>query len=206
MRRQKVAVPLLIFFVLTLFGCETARVPEEHRGAAKGAGIGAATGAVAGAVLGGEGSRVEGALLGGLVGGLVGGAVGHYKIDKERSAEETASKYNYQAAEGIRVRMEEVDTSPDAVAPGETVELESTYAVLAPNTADEVRVTESFEIRHEGALVGNPQVTVSHQAGTYRASVPLVLPENAEKGTYRVVATVSTEDTRDSRETTFEVR
>jgi surface antigen len=206
MRAAKFAVPVLITFVLTLFGCETARVPEEHRGAARGAGIGAATGAVAGAVLGGEGSRIEGALLGGLVGGLVGGAIGHYQIDKERSAEETATKYDYQAGEGIRVRMENVDTSPAAVAPGETVELESTYAVLAPNATDEVRVTESFEIRHEGALVGNPQVTVSHQAGTYHASVPLILPENAERGTYQVIATVKTAQTSDSRETTFRVR
>jgi len=206
MRAAKFAVPVLIVFALTLFGCESMNVPKEHQGAAKGAGIGAATGAVAGAVLGGEGSRVEGALLGGLAGALVGGAIGHYKIDKERSAEETASKYNYQTGEGIRVRMENADTSPATVRPGETVNLESTYAVLAPNTTGEVRVKESFEIRHDGALVGNPQVTVSHQAGTYRATVPLILPQNAGRGTYQVVATVSTDQTRDSRETTFEVR
>lgn len=203
MRIRIPAVAMVAALTLALAGCST--VPEEHRGAAKGAGIGGATGAVAGAILGGEGSRVEGAVLGGLAGALIGGAVGNYTIDKEKDAEETAEKYDYQG-EGTQVRIEETSVEPQEVQPGEKVELQSTYALMSPEAATPVPVTEKFEIRHEGELVGQPQATVRHDAGTYEASVPLVLPENAEAGTYQVTTTISAQGASDTRITTFTVR
>lgn len=202
---MKVAVKSLVsLMVLLILNAGCSSIPQEHRGAAKGAGIGAATGAVAGAVLAGD--KTEGALLGGLAGALIGGAVGHYTVDKEKNAEETAQDYNYRPSEGTRVRIEETSVDPEVVRAGDKVEIESKYAVLSPNSDEQVKVSEAFEIRHNGELVGNPQATVSHDPGTYNASVPLFLPENAKSGTYEVVTTISAAGTRDRSVTTFEVR
>ncbi|MFA5515038.1 MAG: YMGG-like glycine zipper-containing protein [Desulfuromonadales bacterium] len=201
---KRIALATTLFFLLTLAGC--ANVPgvsEEHQGAAKGAGIGAATGAVAGAVLGDD---VQGALIGGLAGALIGGAVGHFVVDKEEGGQETARKYEYQPTEGTRVRIEDTDVEPKVVNPGDKVELQSTYAVLSPDPAGRVEITESFEIRHEGKLVGSPQATVIHDAGTYDATLPLFLPEDAARGAYQVTTTVSGPGTSDTRITSFEVR
>ncbi len=203
MKMRFTAIVTLIVF-LAAAGCSA--VPEEHQGAAKGAGVGAATGALAGAVLAGGGSRVEGALLGGLAGALVGGAIGNYTIDKEKSADQTAQKYNYQPSEGTKVRIEDTSTTPDSVNPGDKVELKSTYAVLSPTSNAPVKVTEAYQIKHNNQLVGSPQLQISHDAGTYQSSVPLYLPKDAPKGTYNVVTTISTPNSQDSRETTFSVR
>ncbi len=199
--KKRTAILVMLAFFLTLSGCSS--IPQEHQGAAKGAGIGAATGAVAGAVLGND---VQGALLGGLAGALIGGTVGHFAIDKEEGAQQTAQKYDYQPSEGTRVRIENTDVAPKIVNPGEKVELQSTYAVLSPTASAPVNLTETFEIRHAGELVGTPQTTVSHDAGTYQASLPLYLPADAKKGVYQVTTTVRGAGTSDTRITSFEVR
>ncbi len=203
--KKHVSILVIIAFLLSLAGCESVpMVPEEHQGAAKGAGIGAATGAVAGAVLGKD---VKGAVLGGLLGGLIGGALGHYSVDKEKDAATTAQKYNYQPAQGTRVTIEEALVQPNVVKPGNSVQLQSTYAVLAPDANAPLQVIEAYEIRRQGGeVVGNPQAVVTHPAGTYRAALPLTLPANAAKGIYQVTTTISTPQSRDSRITTFEVR
>jgi predicted lipid-binding transport protein (Tim44 family) len=202
--KKHVSILVILAFLLSLAGCASVpMVPEEHQGAAKGAGIGAATGAVAGAVLGKD---VKGAVLGGLVGGLIGGALGHYSVDREKDAASTAQKYNYQPAQGTRVTIEEAVVQPNVVQPGNSVQLQSTYALLAPDANAPVQVTEAFEIRRQGEVVGNPQAVVTHPAGTYRAALPLTLPANAAKGVYQVTTTISTPESRDTRITSFEVR
>ncbi len=199
MKIRITATATLTFFVLVLASC--AQVPEEHRGAATGAGVGAATGALAGAALG----DTRGAILGGLAGALIGGAVGHYKFDKEKDAEATAQQYNYQPSSGTVLRVEDVSASPSSIQAGNQVDLQSRYAVMTP-LAEPVQITEEYTIRHNGQLVGNPKITVSHEAGTYSSSIPLNLPNNAPRGEYRVVATISTPTSSDARETTFTVR
>lgn len=202
--KRKTSILVIMAFLVSLAGCSSVpMVPEEHQGAAKGAGIGAATGAVAGAVLGKD---VQGAVLGGLVGGLIGGALGHYSVDKEKDATATAQKYNYQPAQGIRIAIETAAVQPNVVSPGGKVELQSTYAVLTPDPNTPVQVTESFEIRRQGELVGNPKATVTHPAGTYKAALPLTLPATAAKGLYQVTTTISTPGSQDTRTMTFEVR
>lgn len=203
MRLRITALITVTAFIAALAGCVT--VPEEHKGAATGAGVGAATGALAGALLAGEGSRTKGALLGGLAGALVGGVVGNYTVDKKRTAQETTSRYNYQPAAGTVVRVESATATPARVRPGDRVDLDATYAVMVPSTDSQVAITESREVRLDGQLVGNPEVNVSHSAGTYRTSVPLFLPADARKGIYRVLTTIRTDAGKDSRETSFEV-
>lgn len=133
MKRTAIALLTLATFTLSgLTGCIT--VPEEHQGAAKGAGIGAATGALAGAILAPEGAGLKGAVLGGLAGALVGGLIGNYTVDKKLSAEQTASKYNFQPSSGTMVRIENVTTTPTTVRPGDKIDIQTTYALLRRTT------------------------------------------------------------------------
>lgn len=205
MKRTITTLLTLATFTLSgLTGCVT--IPEEHQGAAKGAGIGAATGALAGAILAPEGAGLKGAVLGGLAGALVGGLIGNYTVDKKMSAEQTANKYNFQPSSGTMVRIENVTTTPASVRPGDKVDIQTTYALLAPSNDSQMDVTEAVEIRHEGDLVGNPQATVAHTGGTYTATIPIFLPPDAKKGTYRVTSTISTPTAKDVRESSFTVR
>ena len=198
--RKLVSVVLSISLVVLLLGCET--IPSEHRGAAVGAGVGAATGTAAGAALGGTRSAV----LGGLLGGLVGGVIGHYGYDQRRSRDETAQTYDYQPGQGTVLRIEDASAMPQTVRPGESVDLQMTYAVLTPTPEAESSITEIREITHNGAAVGNPQVTVARRDGTYTTTVPLRLPPNAERGAYTVRNIVQTQGVSDVRETSFTVQ
>ncbi|HEY5973419.1 MAG TPA: hypothetical protein VIU41_01635 [Geobacteraceae bacterium] len=204
MRLRITALVIFTAFITGSVGCVT--VPEEHKGAASGAGMGAATGAIAGALLAGEGSRTKGAILGGLAGALVGGVIGNYTVDQKKTAQETTSKYNYQPSAGTIVRIETAAATPATAGPGDKIDLDATYAVMTPTAGSDVAITESREVRIDGDLVGNPEVNVSHKPGTYRSSVPLFLPADAKKGTYKVTTTIKTTAGKDSRESTFTVR
>jgi len=204
MKLRIVSFLTLVIFILGMSGC--ASIPEEHEGAAKGAGIGAVAGALGGAMIAGEGSRTKGAIIGGLAGVLIGGVVGNYTVDKKKTADETSNKYNYQPASGIIVRIEGTSAKPTMIKPGEKVDLDVTYALMAPSPDSQINITESREVRLNNELVGNPEVNVSHTAGTYTSSIPLFLPADAKKGTYKVITTIKTDSGKDSRETSFEVQ
>ncbi|MEW5745874.1 MAG: hypothetical protein AB1805_10630 [Nitrospirota bacterium] len=181
MRTRVVSIFIVMLFALSVLGCQS--IPQQHRGAATGAGIGAATGAAAGALLGSEGAKTGSAVIGGLVGALVRGAIGHYTQDVKRDRQTTARQYNYRPASGSVLRIEDAFATPAAVRPGDAVSLNTTYAVLTPNPADTVSVTEARKIRHNGAVIGNPRVTVKRNGSTFTSSVPLMLPPNADRGT-----------------------
>jgi hypothetical protein len=204
MREKILAFLLILAFVSISCGC--ASIPEEHKGAGTGAAVGGATGAVAGALLGASGAKTEMAIVGGLVGVLVGGAIGHYAYDKKRDREQTNSMYNYQSTSGPTLRIEDVSALPATARPGDTVDLNTTYAVMTPDPESEIRVTEIREIRHAGDLVGRPEITVTRSGGTYTSSIPLILPNDAKSGEYVVTTTVQTANASDSRSTTLYVR
>jgi len=200
MRHKAIALlTASVFLVVT----SCASVPEEHKGAATGAGVGAATGAVLGAVIGRD---VSGAVIGGLLGALVGGVIGHYYSDQKKTRNETASQYGYRSTQGNMLRLEEASVVPQTVSPGGTVEMKMTYAVLTPAETTEVRVIEKREIRHNGELVGNPEVTVTHKGGTYTSSIPLTLPADAKKGLYVVTNTVQSGTLSEQLQSAFTVR
>lgn len=165
--------------------------------------MGAAAGTAAGAVIGKD---TKGAVIGGLVGALLGGAIGHYAYDKQKTREETAKTYNYEASKGSFLTIEDASSSPETIHPGDVVELKMTYAVLNPSPDTKTRITEIREITHNGKLVGKPEVSVEHVDGTYASTVPLRLSANAEKGVYRVTSTVQSEKAKDTREISFTVR
>jgi len=199
-RKLIASVMSFIFFMSLLTSC--ANLPEEHKGAATGAGIGAASGAVAGALLGKD---TKSAVIGALAGALIGGAVGHYGYDQKKNREETQQTYNYQSKYGTVLTLEEASSSPLTVYPGDTVELEMTYAILNPSPDVQTNLTETRIITHNGEIVGKPEVRVTRTDGTYTSTVPLRLPAEAAKGTYVVTSIVQTDNAKDTKEFTFKV-
>jgi outer membrane lipoprotein SlyB len=192
------AAMLIVVFVSALSGCEYA---QKHQSETVGAGIGAAAGTAAGLIFGGT----KAAIAGGLLGAIAGGVIGHYMHKQDQSASETAKEYNYQPSQGTVISIEKDSAVPDAVKPGEAVNLETTYALLVPKPDQEVTVTEEREIKHDGQLVGNPKVTVNRVGGTYSTSLPLHLPSNAAKGEYQVTTKVMTAAASDLRTSSFRV-
>ena len=191
-------IVLTVILTLTLAGCET--IPAEHMGATVGAGAGAATRAAAGAILG----DTKGAVVGGLVGALVGGAIGHYGYDQQRDREETEALYNYEEDYGTMLSIEETDIKPEYIYPGDTVDIQVTYALMNPQGVTPVR--EIRQITHEGQLVGKPEVSVERSAGTYTSTIPLHLPDTAAQGIYEVTTIVESDTARDTQRTSFRVR
>jgi hypothetical protein len=199
--RNRAIVLLMVSVFLIVTSCVT--IPEEHKGAAKGAGVGAAAGAVLGAVVGGD---TKSAVIGGLLGALVGGAIGHYYYDQSRTRTETADRYGYRSTQGPLIRIEGASVEPQTAAPGGKVDMKLTYAVLTPAEATELTLVEKREIRHEGSLVGNPEVTVVRKGGTYTSSIPLTLPADAKKGLYVVTSTVRSGQLSETIQSAFSVR
>jgi FtsP/CotA-like multicopper oxidase with cupredoxin domain len=201
MKTKIVSLIVCFAFVLASAGCST--VMEEHKGAAVGAGAGAAAGGIMGAIIG---KGVGAVVVGSLIGALLGGAIGHFAYDQTRTKEQTAKTYNYKPSQGRVLTIENALASPATVRPGDTVDLKMTYAVLNPSENAKTKITEIREITYQGDLVGKPEVTVEQTDGTYTTTVPLRLPSNAAKGTYRVKMMVQSDSAKDTRETTFTVQ
>ena len=92
------------------------------------------------------------------------------------------------------------------VKPGDTVEIQLTYAVLTPREDVMVPVRESREILFEGSKVGEASVDIEREGGTWRSVVSITLPGNARPGNYRVVASVESRGGgKDIEEITFRV-
>ncbi|HEY5577015.1 MAG TPA: YMGG-like glycine zipper-containing protein [Deferrimonas sp.] len=204
MRKIVSLAAIAALFVSILSGCAAQNGGmREHQGAAIGAGTGAVGGAVVGGLLGGR----RGAVAGGLLGALAGGLVGNYHDQREKNLAETRRAYtDYSAAKGTRLKIERVRTTPPTAAPGETVEIQLTYAVLTPREDVTVPVRESREILFNGIKVGEASIDIEREGGTWRSVVPITLPENARPGKYRVVASVeSRTGGKDIEEITFRV-
>ncbi|MGA6993681.1 MAG: glycine zipper domain-containing protein [Candidatus Deferrimicrobiaceae bacterium] len=168
--------------------------------------IGAGAGVLGGAVVGGFIGGKRGALIGGLLGGLAGGAVGHYLDQQEKDRLQTSRDYRYSPAQGAQIRIETVRVNPAALSPGETVNINLTYAVLTPTADTQVLVRETREILLNGNSVGKTSIDVSREGGTWKSTVPITLPVNAGPGKYRVIASIDSRTAgTDRQETSFQV-
>lgn len=204
MRKIVSLAAVAALFVSILSGCAAQNGGmREHQGTAVGAGTGAVGGAVVGGLLGGK----RGAVFGGLLGALAGGLVGNYHDEREKNLAETRRGYaEYDAARGTRLKIERVRTNPSAAAPGDTVEIQLTYAVLTPREDVTVPVRERREILFNGAKVGEASVDIEREGGTWRSVVPITLPGNARPGNYSVVVSVEARGGgKDIEEITFRV-
>ncbi len=192
------------FLAAVLSGCaETGQTVRDNRKTAIGAGAGAVGGAIVGGLVGGK----RGAVVGGLLGALTGGVVGHYYDEQEKTLDLTSREYGYTSREGTRLSIEAVRVNPAALSPGETININVTYAVLVPAADQQVLVKETREILMNGASVGKTSIDVSREGGTWKSTVPVTLPANAAPGSYRVIASVETKGGgKDVEETFFKVR
>jgi outer membrane lipoprotein SlyB len=169
--------------------------------------IGAGAGVLGGAVVGGLIGGKRGALIGGLLGGLAGGAVGHYLDQQEKDRLQTTQEYRYSPAQGAQIKIETVRANPVSLSPGETVNINLTYAVLTPTADTQVLVRETREILLNGNSVGQTSIDVSREGGTWKSTVPITLPANAAPGKYRVIASIASQTAgTDRQETSFQVR
>ncbi|HYL82260.1 MAG TPA: glycine zipper domain-containing protein [Candidatus Acidoferrum sp.] len=208
MRPTTRVLAVVLVTVLGVGGCATI---QENPKTAIGAGAGAAGGALLGGLIG---HNTTGVVVGGLAGALAGGAIGYYLDRQDKTAAQAAADTGYQPSQGIVVRVDQVMADPSAVVPGGTEHLGVTYTILTPTLNQTVQVSETREVRYNGALVANPISQFTRPNGTFTSALPITLPANAGRGTYEVTTTVTvgtlgfaTSGERTSRGfTTFAVR
>jgi uncharacterized protein YcfJ len=182
--RTHKATCILLASLFVLPGCAWY---EQNKKTVWGAGIGAA----GGALIGGAYKGKKGAVWGGLLGALAGGAIGQYLDRKDRSAAETKAQHQYQEQQGVRLELMAVSSDPTQAAPGNEVKLQATYAVMAPNDQQTVRVTETRQVMLNGQKVAETTAQVDRTSGTYSSAVPITLPPEAQRGTYQLHVTLA---------------
>ncbi len=193
------AIAIAVILTFVSVGCHAVNEEPEGAGPAAGAAAIAPGAEVVAGVMAPE------ALVEGLFGILSGGVIGDYVIDQKRPAVESFSLYHYQPTMGTLVKIESHTVEPYTVGSGGSVDIMTTYVVMAPDAALPVKVTESHEIWYDKKRVGNTLLEMNFPSGTYGSSVPLLLPVKTQAGTYQVITTISTAAGSDSRQTTFVV-
>ncbi len=143
--------------------------------------------------------------MGGLLGALAGGLLGAYADHKDKAAEDTKADVNYDP-QGVQLMMEEASTEPTAVSPGQEVDLKMTYAVLAPQSEQEVDVTETRVVTLNGEEEVHHSIEVYRAPGTWSSTQPVTLPADAPSGTYEFKATVTSGNLSTSMTATFTVK
>ncbi|MBZ0160216.1 MAG: hypothetical protein K8G79_08790 [bacterium] len=200
--RRGVALLLCLFVVAGgTLGC--AAIEEQvktHPETAIGAGIGTAAGMLTGGLIFGN---AAGTLLGGLVGGLTGGVIGNVIEARAQDQAATSQRYNYSPAQGTMIRIEAVEAHPAQVRPGDTINLNIRFAVLAQNAQQTIQVSERRQVFLNSSVVGDSTLQVQRMGGTWTSSQPLTLPANAASGSYRVVMSVTADGTESTQQTTF---
>jgi len=203
MRKSLCAAVAVAFLSTVLFGCaQTTQAVRENPNTTIGAGTGVVGGAVVGGLIGGK----RGAVIGGLLGGLTGGAIGHYMDQKEKTLAQTSKEYGYKPAQGTKLKIEAVRPNPAVLAPGETVNINVTYAVLTPSADQQVLVRETREILVNGTSVGKTSIEIEREGGTWKSIVPITLPVDAPAGKYRVITSVESGGGKDIEESHFKVQ
>ncbi|HUT32419.1 MAG TPA: glycine zipper domain-containing protein [Planctomycetota bacterium] len=192
--RQRTIKPVatVCLAAILLQGCAWLK---EHPNTATGAGVGAVAGGALGYLFGGHGRHHHGrgkAMVGGaLLGALAGGIIGSMMEKKDRPAQETNQAYNYQPAQGTRVEVSSVVADPNVAAPGGTVTLQVTYAVMAANAQAEVPVVETRTVTFAGTKVADLSSPVGRLPGTYTTQVPIQLRADSPRGQYQLTITVA---------------
>lgn len=202
--RRGVALLLCLFVVAGgTLGCVAIEEQvKTHPETAIGAGIGTAAGMLTGGLIFGN---AAGTLLGGLVGGLTGGVIGNVIEARAQDRTATAERYHYSSTLGTMLRIEAVEVHPVQIHPGDTINLNMRFAVLARNAQQSIQVSEHRQIFLDSVVVGDSTLQVQRMGGTWTSSQPLTLPANAASGSYRVVMSVTADGTESTQQTTFTV-
>ena len=203
-KRSVACVVAMVVLSASTVGCSTVgeTIRENPRTA-----IGTTVGALGGAIIGGTVfDTASAAVVGGLLGGLAGGVVGRALETRNEDYASTARDYDYWRRRETLVRLEDVDTDPARAMPRDTVHLVARYALLPSDGERRIKVTEHWEISHNGRIVGNPSISTQRTGGTWSSAIPLTLPRAADDGVYRARVVVEADGAVDQGSTTFVVR
>lgn len=200
---KKIVKPVSILLTLALAaaGCEQLSQNKQAAGAIGGGLIGAGLGAL----VAGKKHRAKGALIGAALGAAAGWGIGKYLESRERTAVDTNRIHNYSANQGVRVELIGAAANPNATSPGGTINLQTTYAIMAPNVNQSIPITETRTITFNGTQVATKTQNVTRAPGTYTTALPITLPANAARGTYHLTVTVAAAGVTKQQASTFTV-
>ncbi len=205
---MKRVISLMLCMTLAAFfaGCAP-QATNTERGAGYGALTGAAVGGVLGQVIGRDtSSTLIGMAVGAAAGAMVGAMIGHYMDRKERDAMETARVHDYQPAQGLLLKLEDVRVEPEVITPGKPSKLVMTYAVLQPEADRPIPVTERRQIISGQEMVKEigPK-TVDRVPGTYYSEQEVTFPRNLPEGTYAMKGVVEASGRTSQQDAYFRV-
>jgi hypothetical protein len=118
-------------------------------------------------------------------------------------AADTAQRVGYRPSQGYVTKIESFSITPNRLAPGNTVQLNGSYYVMAPGGATEVKVTETRIVSYkdpesnEWKELGAIPQEVTSQLGTRRAQGSFDLPADVPEGNYRVTLKVAANGVED---------
>ena len=153
-------------------------------------GQGATVGAVAGGLLGTITGDRRNAALGAVIGAAAGAVIGNY-IDKQNATRvDAAKKYSYDARSD-RLEVESSTLLPQTVSAGGTVDTTVQYTALAPDTSQQVKLTETRTMVSGKESVDLGRREVVRPQGTHTSTAKVNLPKDLPKGNYTLVTTIS---------------
>lgn len=196
--KRLIAYVLIVCFSISLYGCATGTGTGALAGGAVGAGVGAAV------------SRHNpwvGALIGGAIGAAAGAVIGHYIDEQKKNRQQSIKDTNYRASQGQVVRIEDAETIPVTVKPGETIGLKASYYALSPDQRAQVRIRETRIIRYNGQPIMDPIVRdVIKDQGLTSSTAKMTIPRDAQPGNYEVITIIDNGYTKDTRTDNFYVQ
>lgn len=142
-----------------------------------------------------------------LDGVLAGGTVGRYEDEEAKDQAQTVRDYGYTPAQGPLIAFDFVRANPVIVPAGETVNINTEYAVLLPAAGQLTTVNETREFSKDGVPAGKVSIEVERISGSYKSTIPFTIPSGAAAGNYQVTVTIEAQGgaLKDSKESFFKV-
>jgi hypothetical protein len=149
----------------------------------------------------------RGSMNGMLEGVLIGGVPGRYEDEEAKDLAQTVRDYGYTAAQGPVVAFDFVRANPAVIPAGETVNVNTEYAVLLPAPEQLVTVVETRAFSKDGVPAGKVSIEVERVGGSYKSTIPFTIPASAAPGNYQVTVTIEAQGgaVKDTKETFFKV-
>lgn len=198
-KKSALKVRLLgIFLSLVLFLSGCASTQGEYEATKQGMAGGAVTGFLAGLIS--SGGDIKEALKGAVVGAIVGGVIGAY-IDHKRvkSKDEVVEEYG----DTPQVILKDIALSKEIIKPKEKALVTVDYVIIA--SKEPQNVAETFIVYEGDTEIARKTQTFPLKTGEYKTTYPLVIPEGAQEGEYKIVASITDGIRTDTKSETFTV-
>lgn len=178
---------LAVILVVSIAGSQVSGCANMSK-TQQGAGIGAAAGGAIGAAV--AKNSWAGLAIGAAIGALAGGLIGNYYDKQDATRAEAAKKYNYDQKTD-KLEVESATVAPQTVTPGGTIDSTVQYTTLAPNNAQQVKLTEARALVSGNESVDLGQREVTRAQGTYTSTAKVTVPKDLPKGNYTLITTIS---------------